>query len=242
MSDFYGMKIVGYGDNPIMLDHTGLLQTWADTVVENIDNNFPVVIHFYIPETVSYVRQLRLNLRFENFRAYDRATDNMESAVTTEEPAGNHAHQVSFDITGEATGIAHGSSSYGRLTDPAQDANGVYHQHDYTIEHKHASDYEHTHTDLDYIYTHESVDSHYHDSPGHLHPMEQGIWEDSSMSPSDVTVKINGEDVEGEFEDTVEDIKIPKEELVFGWNTLEIESSSLGRITASYFIQVFMTV
>lgn len=242
MSDIYGVEIVGYGDNPIMIDHNGLLQTWADTVIENIDNGFPVIVKFYLSEKVSYVRQIRLNLRFEHFRAYDRATDSMESIVTTEEPAGTHRHEVYFDITGGPTNIDPGSSSYTTYTDLAQTDGGVWHQHKFTTVHQQHSDYDHTHTDLDYSYIHESVDSHYHDSDGHTHPMEQGIWEDSALNPSDVTVEINGIDIGEEFKNTVEDVKIPKEELVYGWNTLEIKSKSLGRISASYFLQVFMSV
>jgi len=238
--DPYGIQIVGHGDKPIMIDHRGILQTWVDTVIENLDENNPITILFYIPDNVSYVRQLRLNLRFEAFRAYDKATDNMETIVTTEEPEDNHTHMVELQVTGEATGIAHGSSSYTTYTEVASDEQGD-HNHQYTIEHKIADDYRHVHTDLDYAYTHESTGSHYHNSDGHSHPMKQGIWEDEESTPSDVVVYINGEEVEEEFEETVEDINLPVEFVGIGWNTIEITSKSLGRISASYFLQAFTT-
>jgi len=238
MPDIYGIKIVGYGDNPIMIDHHGIVQTWVDTVIENIDNGFPVIINFYLPAMVSYVRQMRLNLRFEHFRAYDKAAGNFGG--TTTQNTTSHSHDISISLEAFGTGSMSGSTSRKVTSDPEQSSGGVWHSHG-DIDDHYRYETSHSHNYSDTVST-ESTEVHKHDTRSHGHPIGQGIWEDSALDPSDVTVKINGEDVEGEFEDTVEDIKIPKEELVFGWNTLEIKSKSLGRISASYFLQVFMSV
>jgi len=109
MPDIYGIKIVGYGDNPIMIDHHGIVQTWVDTVIENIDNGFPVIINFYLPAMVSYVRQMRLNLRFEHFRAYDKAAGNFGG--TTTQNTTSHSHDISISLEAFGTGSMSGSTS-----------------------------------------------------------------------------------------------------------------------------------
>ena len=237
MPGIYGVEIVGYGDNPIMIDHNGLLQTWADTVIENIDNGFPVIIKFYLSEKVSYVRQIRLNLRFEHFRAYDKAADNFGGTTTKSTTA--HSHDVYVDLNAYGTGNMSGSTTQTKSTDPAQDSYGTWHSHSFKDHYRY--EFGHSHSYGDTVST-ESTGVHKHDTNPHDHPIEQGIWEDSALNPSDVTVEINGIDIGEEFKNTVEDVKIPKEELVYGWNTLEIKSKSLGRISASYFLQVFMSV
>lgn len=236
----YGIQIVGKGDNPIMIDHRGLVQTWADTVIENVGSGHPIIIKFYLSEEVNYVRQLKLNLRFENFRAYDKSVAT-RTGLTTTSPVGDHKHVVEFDIKGEATHEVAGTGSATRWTEAALTDGGIAHQHQYTIEYRHNEGYDqHWHSELEHGYAHESTESHTHNSPSHDHPIAQGIW--GGSGPGNVTVELNNTDIGKIFTETVSDIKLPVDQLVHGWNTIKVSSSSLGRLSVAYFIQVFKNV
>lgn len=234
VENMYGIQIIGEGDQPIMLDHRGIVQSWFDTVVENVGSNSPIVIKFYLSEDVRYVRQLRLNLSFENFRAYDRSADNFGGDLTSV-PSESHWHGLEIDIESALTG-----DSTATRTESGNTSLESGHSHSFSTTYRLA--YSHNHPVSGPGVSWESTESHSHDTTAHDHPMEQGIWEGSAMEPESVTVKLNNVDIEKTFENTVENIKLPKDELVYGWNTIEVSSSSLGRISASYFIQVFMSV
>lgn len=233
MSGTYGIQIVGKGDHPIMIDHRGLVQTWVDSVVENVDGGHPIIIKFYLSEDVRYVRQLKLNLRFEGFRAYDRSVANFGGTLTTT-TATNHRHEVLMDIQSTSTGE---STATHTISDTTSWASG--HSHSFSTTYR--LSYSHSHPVSGGV-SQTSTEAHYHNSTPHDHPMTQGIWEGPTMEPENVTVKLNGIDIEGTFESTVENVKLPVNDLIYGWNTIEISSSALGRISASYFMQVFMNV
>lgn len=237
--ELYGIKIVGEGDKPIMIDHRGLLQSWTDTVIENIGPGGPIVIRIFLPTNVSYVRQLRLNLRFENFRAYDKSADNLGYILTTTNPTSPHSHTIAFTIFNPLTGTMGGTVSMGNSTS-TDTHNGTWHSHGYTENYRYLFSHDHGSS---VTASQEAVEAHSHDSNPHFHPMEQGIFQGgSTFLPENVTIVLNGNDIGKTLEDTEEDIALPVDELYYGWNQLTINSSSIGRLSVSYFIQVFVLV
>ncbi|MDI6813426.1 MAG: phage tail protein [Desulfitobacteriaceae bacterium] len=124
---------------------------------------------------------------------------------------------------------------------------GHYHGISYDGGHAHNLDARHYHhVDIPSHSHNFSVPSHVHDVniPNHSHGIVFGIYIGSS--PSAITVKINGVDrtpsLGGPFNTDQSNLNI-KDYLVFGqWNTIELGSSSLGRIDASIFLQVLLGV
>jgi len=237
MAETYGIQIIGKGDQPIMIDHRGLLQTWVDSVVENIGSTSPIVIKFYIPLTVLYVRQLRLSLRFEQFRAYDKSALNFGTILTTKTPSTSHSHNFSFNIQANNTGTMSGTATETKYTGSAT-YGGVSHIHTYQDSYRY--NYAHSHS-VSGTTTMTSTQAHYHESNPHSHPMEQGIFISSNI-PSGVKVSLNGNQLADTFDDTTEDIELPVGQLVYGWNTFSISSTTLGRMSINYFIQTFVSV
>lgn len=86
--------------------------------------------------------------------------------------------------------------------------------------------------------------SHDFSVPDHTHPLQFGIYE--GTTPINVTVKVNGVDrtsaLGGPFNSDQADLDIAPYLTVGQWNTIELGSGRLGRIDATVFVQVLITV
>jgi len=101
-----------------------------------------------------------------------------------------------------------------------------------------SSESSHTHTVSNHAH---DVYDHTHSVVNHTHGISYGIYE--STPPSDVYIKLNGEQIAGPFNaDEYVDIttEFLNEITTFGWNTLEFTSSQLGRIGATLFMRLFL--
>lgn len=76
----------------------------------------------------------------------------------------------------------------------------------------------------------------------HTHGLVFGIYEGSA--PADISVYLDGSNItaslEGPFNQNMNDLELSPYITSQGWHSLELGSSSLGRINASLFIQLFM--
>lgn len=94
-----------------------------------------------------------------------------------------------------------------------------------------SSEASHTHT----------VSDHTHSVNDHTHGIAYGIYE--STSPSNVYIKLNGDQIAGPFNaDSHVDIttEFLNKITTYGWNTLEFTSSQLGKIGATLFMRLFL--
>jgi hypothetical protein len=76
----------------------------------------------------------------------------------------------------------------------------------------------------------------------HTHNLVFGIYEGSA--PADISIKLDGNNLTsalgGPFNQNMNDLELSPYVTSHGWHILELGSSSLGRINASLFIQLFM--
>ena len=95
------------------------------------------------------------------------------------------------------------------------------------------------------IWTYGASGDHAHDVtiPSHVHDIDHGIYEDTPAA--NVTVTINGTDRTAALgggagfvadQDSLDIMRY----LAVGWNTIELRSSQLGRIQATYFVKAYL--
>ncbi|MGJ7044638.1 phage tail spike protein [Thermoanaerobacterium thermosulfurigenes] len=255
----YGLKIVNSTGTATILDQDGILQTWQDSIVDNLDSSHPMQMKFYLPPETISVRKCKLNISLEPFRAYEQGAASGGGGSVTTPPSsymttvantqdgglgwmdtttsdeyvtinsdGDHNHSYTFSghnhtVTINGTQYATG---YGQVGATITTTNSGPHTHS-TNMHSHAVPqhvhyFDHTHT--------VSI-------PSHSHAMIYGIY--TSTSPTNVTIKLDGNIIMSGINNNQQDITIPVS--ANGWHTIEISSNTLGRINASLFIQAFMS-
>jgi hypothetical protein len=79
----YGMKVYNNKGN-VLLDDTGILQTWQDHLVDNVDETHGLTLNLYLPATTLAIVNARLRLKLAAFRAYEKGA----------EVGGDHRHQM----------------------------------------------------------------------------------------------------------------------------------------------------
>jgi len=272
----YGLKIVNKTGTATILDQDGILQTWQDSIVDNVDSTHPIQFRFYLPPETLSVRKCKLSISLQNFRAYEQGA--ASGGGLTSSSAGTHSHLV-FKWTGgsiwegamQMNTTSAGSHTHGITTDfPSGTHNhGVdayigTGQHSHSISVNSNGDHQHSYymsklitmqarkssfsndwwnvgigvpdTPAD-IYTWDSTGEHTHYISPHTHDLIFGIYE--GTKPSNVTIKLDGNVVKTGINSDVQDIDIPVS--TTGWHVIEIASDALGRISASLFIQAFMS-
>jgi len=148
--------------------------------------------------------------------------------------AGSHDHGgTTYGGPGDHQHIiyAHGLHSHSS-TQPYNDG---YHSHDLEADHRHDVTIPgHSHN--------VATSPHYHTVSDHTHPISYGIY--ISTLPNNITVKINGTDrtseLGGPFNSDQSNLDISLYLNIGQWNVIELNSSQLGRIDATIFIQALM--
>ncbi|HOJ85283.1 MAG TPA: hypothetical protein PKY23_11340, partial [Bacillota bacterium] len=95
--------------------------------------------------------------------------------------------------------------------------------------------YAHTHTVSDHTHT---VSNHKHTVSNHTHPISYGIY--TSTTATGVRVYVDGVERFGPFTTDQTDLDLTTWITTTGWHTIELSSTRLGRIGATYFVQVFL--
>lgn len=163
---------------------------------------------------------------------------------------GYHYHDTTMDADGTHNhGITHGTTLLTN-TGTVVWQQGGYHSHvlhnPYAGDHAHSMEsVSHTHAISIPVHSHGvTIPDHRHDvSLGdHTHNLVFGIYE--GPAPADISVKLDGYNLTsvlgGPFNQNVNDLELSPYVTSAGWHILELGSSSLGRINASLFIQLFM--
>lgn len=116
-SDHYGVKIWNdKGD--VLLDDTGILQTWQDHLVDNVDSTHGLSLNLYLPATTLEIVNANLRIKLANFRAYETgaasgggSTSGASSASTTPSGGGSTSGSSSASTTASGGGATSGASS-----------------------------------------------------------------------------------------------------------------------------------
>jgi hypothetical protein len=267
----YGLKLLDKTGNTTILDEDGILQTWQEGNVDNVDSSNPLVLNVFLPSDTRSVKKSILRFRLMPFRSYSQTsasgggsteTTSSGGSLSTTTLSGGGTTKTSKasslwdlfaisipDAVSSEGSHTHGGQTSGVLgnTDPVP-----HHYHDFRYmdsagSHGHSLTADHRH-DVDIpSHSHDfSIPDHSHsvNIPSHTHSIVHGIY--TSTSATSVTVKINGTDrttaLGGSFTTDQNNLDLTQYMVVGQWNTIELGSSRLGRIDATVFIQALMGV
>jgi len=108
-SDHYGLKVKNeQGD--VVLDDEGILQTWQDHLVDNVDDSHGLELNLYLPSTTLSIVTARLRLKLKAFRAYEEGAASGGGA-TTPSGGGSTSGASSTSTTASGGGATSGASS-----------------------------------------------------------------------------------------------------------------------------------
>lgn len=239
----FGLKIKS-SSGTTMLDDRGLLQTWQNGYADNVDSLHPFVIKFYIPPETLSIKQAKLSFTLEKFRAYEKgALAGGSSTLTSKDGGSSTQTSSSGGGTTATSGWNSADPTYGFNNRKTSSGGDPSHTHNF--EDKSVSSIDHTHDITIGDHSHSvSIPNHRHDVdiPSHEHGLDFGIYE--STAATGVGVKINGIDrtevLGGPFYAEKENLDITNYIVSGQWNKVELSSTQLGRINASYFIQCFI--
>lgn len=286
--DFDGLNVKTVNGSEAVISRDGMVQTWGDSIVDNVDATHKLRLDFYIPLEMISIRQLNLNFRLLPFRAYETGAASgaivgttiaatpvsvtIETEVATVDVvddgsttwtlyppgggllpdfmnySGSHQHIMATDgyhnhgisvgtyllVDGggsvEFTPSGHSHTTTTEL-DHAHSMYSVRHQHGITInEHSHNVD----------------VPDHSHaiTVPDHTHDIDYGIFEDTTATQ--VKVYVDGvlrmDNGGVGYTTDQSNLNIATWITTSGWHYIELSSSRLGRISAAYFMQLFLGV
>ena len=235
----YGLLLKDATGTKTILDEDGMLQSWQEGKIGNVDEYNPLTLNIYVPENTRYISKALLRFKMENFRAYSK------SAISTEESTISSQSSEEFSTTsaggGGGTKTTNGGVDVEWTYPETQPAGDPPHTHTYKRVQSHAHDIileDHTHEIKIPPHEHEII------IPPHEHDIEYGIFEGDM--PSNITITINGTGYtrylggRDGFNEDRDDLDITTLLEKGTWNTIEIGSSTMGRIDASIFIQCFM--
>lgn len=233
MSTGFGIRIRSKEDR-IVIDRHGMLQTWVDSVADNLDDDTPVYLRFYLPEETMTVQELKLSLETENFRSYTKATISSDPVSLPDDTT--HTHDLD-------------SLSIG-FVDPS------LYEWDLATTDVHDDRHDYKEISIDYWafdgHSHPvsgdigSGGSHRHGVEPHDHGLIFGInVHDSSPGSIDVEIETPGNGWETVSYSDPEDIDLLPyldQENLHGWYTLRLSTDRLSRVIASYMVQCLMGV
>jgi phage minor structural protein len=250
----FGLMLRNAAGNRTILDDTGLMQSWSDTIIDNLDAVHRLVFKVYIPPETLQIHSVKLSFILENFRAYSKGAE-AGGGVTLATPSGgghttingggstsgyqgSHRHQM-FYFSGGTPDVSQRGFSARNVSGSAIELalNTALGQHLYTY----AAADSHRHSTPNHNH---AVANHSHSVviPAHTHPIEYGIYQ--STKATNVKVYVNdtlNNRLGGANGYVTDQINLDLTQWMnIGWNTIELSSSQLGRLNATYFCQIFM--
>ncbi len=263
----FGLQIKDSTGNQTILDQDGLLQSWSDTIIDNVDATNRLAFRIYIPNNIISIRNVLLSFTLELFRAYSKGaasggtTSSGPSSTTTSEDGGSIS--TSSGPSSTTTTLSRGTHRHIMFKHRTYNESDILELRQFDSDsrvvrihslntgdlstyesagsHSHPMDHDHQIT----VGSHKHNIAHNHEIDEHTHPIEYGIYK--STKANNVSVYINQLPLLDENEELMvfnsEEVSVDiTEALSIGWNLIELSSSQLGRINATYFAQVFLGV
>lgn len=219
------LRVVSRNSDKIFMDRGGIVQSWGDSLAENVDDVKKVRMDFYMPDNIERVDQFLLFFRLLPFRAYSKGA-----------LGGGSVSQTSGASSEETTkGFTEVDASY---VDTTEDG-----AHDHSEEVTEQPN--HTHKSLMLQgHTHGIEHTHNISLGNHTHDIDYGIYE--STSATGIKVYVDGtlrlDNGGSGFTTDQENIDLSEWITAPGWHYVELSSTQLGRLSVAYFTQVFLSV
>lgn len=182
----YGLQIFDKTGNQTILDENGMLQTWQQNSVDNVDGYNPLTLEVFIPSETLSIKKVMLRFKLLQFRAYSQTTESGGGTYSSTSSGGGMYTSTSsgggtYGSTLSDGGVSKTTASGGGRVQPTLDrgvnveyaygttepnSTGHSHQYRYVIKHSHEIEIpSHTH---DF-----SVPAHSHsfNVPSHEHMM-----------------------------------------------------------------------
>jgi len=233
MTTGFGIKIKS-GDDRLMIDRNGMLQTWADSVADNLDNTHPMFLRFYLPEETMSVQEISLSFQTHNFRSYTLQTGTATVTAFPSENVHNHSWSLTCNV------LEAGPHAF--QTNSTSGGPGT-HQHTYQIRRISSAYGGHTHSVSGSA---SPGGTHSHGTLSHAHGLVFGI-NNSSLSPGTISLAI--QKGSGSFSsisysnpDDINLLPFLNQNDLPGWYTIRFSGPRVGRVTASYMIQAMISV
>lgn len=232
MTTGFGIKIISK-DNRVLIDRKGILQTWVDSVSDNLDGSYPVYLRLYLPEETMAVQEFSLSFKTERFRSYTLKTL-LETATSLESETA-HKHSWPTPST-ESTLIPVGEGDL-----PTGDEPGHSHQYYPKRLVSGASNHDH-----ELSGTSDTDGEHSHGTVSHDHGLDFGI-NVANTNPGNISIAIQKDggswsNVSYTSSNDINMLSYIDQNNVEGWYTIRFSTDRLSRVTASYMLQSLVSV
>jgi len=234
----YGIQIVSDNDT-LLLDGSGILQSWADSVADNLDATNPVILRMYLPPNTISVIECAMSFQTGKFRSYILETADSEIQFLS----GENSH-------GHAWGVYHVSSVTWEKTYPYIERYTSYYPGSGPYNHRHRfrmtcidpSMSNHRHE----IGGESSVGgTHVHSPEAHDHGLVPGI-NLCPTNPGAMTVSFRkgagAWQAVGHSGGNANLLPLLNQADLPGWYELRFVSDRLSRVTVSTFVQAMMGI
>ena len=267
----FGLHVRAADGTTTVLDDRGILQTWQEGAVDNVQSGAPMTLNLFLPPETRSVRRAILRFRLLPFRAYSTAaasgggqtsgasstsTTGASSATTTVSATENVSITGYRFIAGtspdntvseRASADVHNHGIPNNANIPLVGGGSVWYSQFSGSAHAHdLYNHGHFHTASGHSHgmAHTHGMEHNHWISEHEHDIIYGIF--NSTVATGVTVVINGVDrtaaLGGPFTTDQSNLNIAAFLNVGQWNTIALGSTRLGRIDGTIFIQALMGV
>jgi len=129
----YGLRLLDSTGTQSILDDRGMLQSWSDSMADNVDSTHKLKLKFYIPDETISIRKIKLNFSREAFRAYATGAASGGGHTTasgggstsggggsqTSSAGGSHSHSISARTTTSTGSHRHVMFAYSSQTSPS---------------------------------------------------------------------------------------------------------------------------
>lgn len=267
----FGLHVRAADGATTLLDDRGILQTWQEGGVDNVNAGAPMTLNVFLPPETRSIRRAILRFRLLPFRAYSTGAASGGGGTSGASSSTTTGASSTTTTTTNSELITMGGQI--QQLDPTDawtgNANAAADSHNHGIAngtvlalvgggsvtysvfsgaaHFHWLN-NHTHQlwqqGHDHGMDHNHGMEHQHSVFNHTHGIVYGIF--TSTNATGVTVSINGVDrtsaLGGPFSADQSNLNIAPFLNIGQWNTIALGSSQLGRIDATVFIQALMGV
>ncbi|UUV25843.1 MULTISPECIES: phage tail spike protein [Lysinibacillus] len=114
----YGLQVFDKTGNQTILDENGILQTWQQNSVDNVDGYNPLTLEVFIPSETLSIKKVMLRFKLLQFRAYSQTTESGGGTYSSTDGGGG-----AYTSTGSGGGT-YGSTDSGGGTFSSTESGG----------------------------------------------------------------------------------------------------------------------
>lgn len=114
----YGLQLFDKTGNQTILDENGILQTWQQNSVDNVDGYNPLTLEVFIPSETLSIKKVMLRFKLLQFRAYSQTTESGGGTYSSTDGGGG-----AYTSTGSGGGT-YGSTDSGGGTFSSTESGG----------------------------------------------------------------------------------------------------------------------